>query len=76
MHPNKKNIKAIRYGIEKKVYNRENIDFSTLISTTKSYTSLDFISELVYSILIRFLFIKRNLNNFLKTLNEKMLSQN
>ncbi len=74
LHPNKKNIKAIRYGIEKKVYNRENIDFSTLISTTKSYTFLDFISELVYSILIRFLFIKRNLNDFLNTWKEKILS--
>ena len=66
LHLNKGNIKTIRHGIEKKVSNKENIDFATLISMSKSYTALDFISEFVYSILIRFLFIKRNLSDFFK----------
>ena len=66
LHPNKGNIKDIRFGIEKKVSNKQNIDFSTLIFKSKSYTFLDFISELVYSILIRFLFVKRNLSEFFK----------
>lgn len=66
LHANKDNIKTIRYGINKKVSNKENIDFATLISSTKSYTSLDLLSNIFYSILIRILFLKRNLYNFLK----------
>ena len=65
LHPNKGNIKTIEYEIKKKVSNKENIDFVTLISSSKSYTYLDFLSEFVYSILIRILFIKRNLYRFL-----------
>ena len=67
LHLNKGNIESIRYGIEKKVSNKENIDFKTLISTKKSYSILDFISEFVYSILIRLLFIKRNFSDFIKS---------
>ena len=66
LHLNKGNIKTISSGIKKKVSNKENIDFATLISTSKPYTFLDFISEFVYSILVRFLFIKKNLYDYLK----------
>ena len=68
LHLHKGNIKTIKTEINKKVTNNENIDFETLISKSRSYTSLDFISEFVYSILIRCLLIKRNLCNFLKSL--------
>ena len=43
----------------KKISNKENIDFATLISSRNSYTSLDFLSESIYSILIKFLFLKK-----------------
>ena len=66
LHLRKSNIKKISYGIKKKVSNKEIIDFETLISLSKSYTFLDFISESVYSILIRFLFVKRNLSEFFR----------
>ena len=66
LHPNKSNIKAIRNGIIKKISNKENIDFSSSISLPNSYTSLDFLSEVIYSILIKLLFFKRNLYTFLK----------
>ena len=66
LHPNKGNIQTIRNGIMKKISNKENIDFATLISSRNSYTSLDFLSEVIYSILIKFLFFKRNLYTFLK----------
>ena len=66
LHPNKSNIKTIRNGIMKKISNKENIDFASSISSRNSYTSLDFLSEVIYSILIKFLFFKRNLYTFLK----------
>jgi len=66
LHLHKSNIKKISYGIKKKVFNKEIIDFETLISLSKSHTFLDFISESVYSILIRFLFVKRNFSEFFK----------
>ena len=73
LHLHKDNIKTIKYGIHKKVSNKENIDFETLISTCKPYTSLDFISEFVYAILVRFLLIKRNLCNFLKMMKNTFI---
>ncbi len=59
LHPNKSNIKKIRYGIMKKISNKENIDFASSISSRNSYTYLDFLSEVIYSILIKFLFLKK-----------------
>ena len=50
----------------KKISNKDNIDFASSISSRNSYTSLDFLSEVIYSILIKFLFFKRNLYTFLK----------
>tara|TARA_B100000242_G_scaffold27833_1_gene16873 strand:+ start:117 stop:902 length:786 start_codon:yes stop_codon:yes gene_type:complete len=76
LHPNKSNIKTIRNGIMKKISNKENIDFVSSISSRNSYTSLDFLSEVIYSILIKFLLFKRNLYTFFKQRKKSFLSIN
>jgi len=76
LHPNKSNIQKIRNGIMKKISKKENIDFSSSISSRNSYTSLDFLSEVIYSILIKCLFLKRNLYNFFKIRKKFFLSIN
>ncbi len=66
LHLNKRNIKTVKDGIYRKISNMENIDFETLISSSRSYRASDYLSEIVYSILIKFLFIKKSLYRFLK----------
>ncbi len=66
IHLNKGNVKSIKRGIFKRINKKENINFTNLISYSKSYTFLDSLSEFLYAVLIKFLFLKKSLFSFQK----------
>tara|TARA_Y100000589_G_scaffold291588_1_gene295181 strand:- start:7118 stop:7903 length:786 start_codon:yes stop_codon:yes gene_type:complete len=74
LHLNKGNIKIIRDGINNRIIKKEIIDFATLIKSCKSYTYLDYISENLYSILIKLLFIKKEIYSFMRIWKRNILS--
>lgn len=65
IHLNKDNIKKVSKGIFQIISQKKTIDFQTLISSPKPYSNLDALSEIIYSFLIRILFIKRHIFKFL-----------
>lgn len=75
IHLNKENVKIIEKGIFKRIDKKENIDFINLISSSKSYTFFDYLSEFLYAVLIRFLFFKKSLFGVLKVNKGSFLSK-
>ena len=65
IHLNKDNIKKISKGIYEIIAQGKTTDFQTLISSPKPHTYFDFFSELIYSLLIKILFLKRSISKFL-----------
>lgn len=64
IHLNKENLSSVMDDIFEIINQNKNTDFNTLIASIKPYTLLDSVCELIYTILIKLLFIKRFINKF------------
>ncbi len=69
IHLNEKNIYSIKNAIFEKLSQKRNIDFQTIIKFKKKYSLLDRITEIIYFILIKVLFLKKKFSKILKDIN-------
>ena len=69
IHLNKENLSIVMKDIFEIVNQNKNIDFNTLLLSIKPHTLLDSICELIYTILIELLFIKRFIKKILDFIN-------